>query len=178
MPDIATHYAFGLLAASRVERSWVKAALLALVALTPDIDVLLRIHRWFTHSFAIAFTIFGVVTLTLLYVGREGLLRYVAVAALLYVLHIALDTFTAPTPVLWPLTNQAYMLNAELNGVVAEDGVRIAPTISVSSKAADFTQQPLIEGPIISPQGIITAIGVATILLVEWFVRRQRYERG
>lgn len=48
---------------------------------------------------------------------------------------------------------------------------RIAPSISVPSKAIDFTPQPPVEGPIISVQGMVTAIGIAAILLIEWFAK-------
>ena len=67
------------------------------------------------------------------------------------------------------------MLNVELNGIVAEDCIRIAPRISVSSEAIDFTKQPLVDGPIISALGMVTAIGIATILLTEQLVKAARH---
>ena len=50
------------------------------------------------------------------------------------------------------------MLSIEISGVITKDGIRIAPTISISSEAADFAQKLLVKGPIISAQGMITAI--------------------
>ena len=49
MPDALAHYAVSYLVASRVTKH--KYALfIALIGLLPDIDVLLRVHRWVTHS--------------------------------------------------------------------------------------------------------------------------------
>ena len=176
MPDTLTHYAISYLVTSRVAKPK-HALLLALIGLLPDIDAILRIHRWATHSLVITATLIATAAIPVLYTNQKYL-RYLAIVSTLYTLHIILDIFTAPTPLLWPLTSQAYMLSIELNSVVIEDGVRIASAISISSKATDFTQKLLIEAPIISAQGMIIAIGVATILLVEWLAKRWRYKHG
>lgn len=174
MPDALAHYAVSYLVASRVTKPR-HALLLALIGILPDVDILLRIHRWITHSLVLTATLVAVAAIPVFYADRKHF-KYLVLALALYVLHIALDVFTAPTPLLWPLVSQAYMVSMELNGVVASGGIKIAPSISVYSKAVDFTQQPLLEGPVVSPQGMVTAIGALAVLLTEWLAKTARSE--
>jgi membrane-bound metal-dependent hydrolase YbcI (DUF457 family) len=53
MPDALTHYASSYLV-SRAALKPERAALAALAGLLPDLDALLRIHRWATHSLVLA----------------------------------------------------------------------------------------------------------------------------
>jgi len=171
MPDLLAHYAISYLLASRVARPSA-ALLLALAGLLPDIDALFRIHRWATHSPVLSSLSALVAVVLALYIGR-GSPRYVALASALYILHIALDMFTAPTPVLWPLTAQAYMMVTWVNGTVSGCGISVAPSISIHSEPADFTQRPSVDGPIVSTMGMVAGVGVTVVLLIEWAVGRQ-----
>ena len=151
MPDALAHYAVSYLVASRVTKP--KYALfIALIGLLPDIDVLLRVHRWVTHSIVPVALIASATTVILLHTKRNYL-KYLALAITLYTLHIVLDTFVAPTPLLWPLTNQAYMLEIGINGIVATNGIDITPQVNVVVEQVDFTSRPVIEGPIVSSIG-------------------------
>ncbi|MGC8983278.1 MAG: hypothetical protein ACP5KA_05990, partial [Desulfurococcaceae archaeon] len=58
MPDLATHYALSYLVASRA-LSRREALLVAFIGLLPDVDALLRIHRWVTHSLVLAVLLFS-----------------------------------------------------------------------------------------------------------------------
>ena len=88
-------------------------------------------------------------------------------------LHITLDIFVAPT-LLWSLTNQAYVLETGIDGIVATNSIDITPQINIVVKQADFTPRPAIEGPIVSPIGLIIAIGVVAVLLTEHLVKTMR----
>jgi len=165
MPDIATHYALSLLVASRAIR--LRYALpLALAGLLPDLDSLLRVHRSFTHSLLIAAPVVCIATALALAIDR-GLIRYVATASALYVLHIVFDLFTAPTPILWPLADCSLMVSIAVDGAVTVSGVSVVPSISVVGSVADFTPRHAVEGPILTSVGVITAIAVAAVLAVE-----------
>lgn len=169
MPDLLAHYVVSYLVVSRVVKARY-ALLFALIGLLPDIDALFRIHRWFTHSVFLVLTLTFLAVVAVLYIDRR-FLRYLVLASALYILHIVLDVFVAPTPLLWPLTSEAYMMKIVLNGVVAGDGVKVEPSISITSRAIDFTQQPVVEGPLVSSLGVVISVGVVAILLTERLTR-------
>lgn len=165
MPELVTHYMVSLLLSSRV-MSLRHALLLALVGLLPDVDVLFRIHRWFTHSLVLALITFIVVYLVISVVKSE-VLKYLITAYIIYVIHIVLDVFTAPTPIFWPLTPTSYMLKVGLDGFISVRGLTVTPNVVLYMRPVDFTQKAVIEGPIISEYGIMTALVVITTIVVE-----------
>ena len=172
MPDILTHYAISYLVASRVTKPKY-ALLIALIGLLPDIDVLFRVHRWVTHSL-VPVALAASATAVILLHTKRSYLKPLALATTLYTLHIVLDIFIAPTPLLWPLTNQAYVLETGINGIVATNGIDITPQINIVVEQADFTPRPAIEGPIIPPTGLIVAIGVIAVLLTEHLAKTMK----
>jgi len=173
MPDLLTHYATSLLLTSRVSRVRY-AVLTALIGLLPDVDSLLRIHRWFTHSLIITALVTAVAAVFITYVNSR-LLKYVFLTSAIYTLHILPDMFTAPTPIAWPLTNKAYMISIELNGAIANGGLNISLNTALVNTTADFTPKQVVEGPIVTEQGIIVVIGVgATLILEKTFLRKGR----
>ena len=172
MPDALAHYAVSYLVASRVTKP--KYALfIALIGLLPDIDVLLRVHRWVTHSL-IPVALVASATAVILLHTRRNYLKHLILATTLYTLHIVLDVFVAPTPLLWPITNQAYMLQVGIDGIITTNSIDITPQANIVVEQADFTPRPTIEGPIISPTGLIIAIGVAAVLLAEHLAKTVR----
>jgi len=164
LPDIVTHYLASYLVARAALRPRY-AALIALIGLLPDIDVLVRVHKWVTHSIPIALLV-AVLILVLVYYRFRRYLRFVAIALLIYVLHIALDLFTAPTPALWPLHNSLW-IRVELTGAVTVGGVSIAPEIEVVAKPADFTPREVVGGPVVTETGLVLAIAVTTLTILE-----------
>jgi len=95
---VLTHYVASYLVARAVPRPRY-AALLALVSLLPDLDALLGVHRWVTHSLPVALAV-ALPVLAATYVARGRYLGTATLALALYSLHVALDTLTSPTPVL------------------------------------------------------------------------------
>ncbi len=172
MPDALAHYAVSYLVASRVTKPK-QALFIALIGLLPDIDVLLRVHRWVTHSIVPVALVASATTVILLHTKRNYL-KHLALAITLYTLHIVLDTFVAPTPLLWPLTNQAYMLQAGIDGIITTNSIDIIPQTNIVVEQADFAPRPAIEEPIISPTGLIIAVGAAAVLLAEHLAKPVR----
>ena len=165
MPDLLTHYAVSFLISSRVY-SIRRSAIIAFIGLLPDVDALLRIHRWATHSLilAIAGGLMLAALLTLL--GRKSLkILYLSIA--LYIIHIIMDIFTAPTPLLWPLTGDAYTISLEVDGSVSSKGIAVIPLIELSREGVNFTQREVIEGPIASPTGVIISIASIAAITAE-----------
>ena len=169
MPDLATHYALSYLVASRA-LSRREALLVAFIGLLPDVDALLRIHRWVTHSLVLAVLLFSGLVLLASQWKRARTLVLVALA--LYVLHIALDVFTAPTPVFWPLDARSYYVKVGLEGSVSGGGIQLVPSLKLIATESDFAVKPVLEAPLITATGIITSIAVAAALAAEALAKK------
>ena len=164
MPDPVTHYVSSYL----IARAALKpryAALLALVGLLPDIDTLLRIHRWITHSVPVAFLVAAPVLL-FMSVKLRKFSRFATLALLIYVLHIVLDMFTAPTPALWPLYSSVWV-RVELTGALTVSGLAVYPEVEVVTRPADFTPREVIEGPVVTETGLVLTVVTATLTALD-----------
>jgi len=171
VPDLLTHYLSSYLVAQALVKRR-HAILIAFAGLLADLDALLRIHRWATHSLV---TLLAVSTplLLLLYTYRREYLKIAMLALLLYTLHIALDIFTAPTPALWPLAPSLW-LRVEVNGASTTSGIAVTPTITATIKPVDFTQREAVEGPIISETGLALAITTAILTAAQNLANKRR----
>lgn len=155
MPDLLSHYALSFLISSRVGK-FKYALLFALIGLLPDIDVLFRIHRWFTHSLILLACV-ALIVLSVILRFRRGLLTHTLFAFTLYALHTVLDLLMAPTPIFWPLVSVSYVLRIGINGSVSAEGVTLTSTIEVRTTTTDFTPKTSLEGPLISETGVVVA---------------------
>jgi membrane-bound metal-dependent hydrolase YbcI (DUF457 family) len=165
MPDLLTHYmASYLIARALVEPR--RVLLLAFVGLLPDVDALLLVHRWVTHSIPVAL-LASAPLLALTYAYKREYVGVTVLAVLLYTLHIVMDLLTGLTPIMWPLT-PAVALNIEVNGVYGVDGVRVIPGFEVVVEPVDFARRDSVEGPLVSEMGLMLALVVALISLVEY----------
>ena len=167
LPDLLTHYAVSYLIASRSFKPR-RALLVALMGLLPDIDALFRIHRWVTHSLVLAALAVAIAVLSVSATRREYL-GHAALFSALYALHIVMDVFTGPTPILWPLSNKEYAVSIGVNGVISCGGVGMDPYAELVISDADFTQKPMINGPVVSATGVMASIAVAALILAERF---------
>jgi hypothetical protein len=171
MPDLLTHY----MASYLVARALVgprRALLLAFVGLLPDVDALLLVHRWVTHSIPVAL-LASTPLLALTYSYKRGYVGVAVLAVLLYTLHVVMDLLTGLTPALWPLA-PALAVNIEVNGVYGVDGVRVTPGFEVVVGPVDFARRDSVEGPLVSETGLMLVLLVALISLIEYASRRLR----
>jgi len=165
-----THYVSSYLVARAALRPRY-AALLALIGLLPDIDALVRIHRWVTHSVPMALLV-AVPVLLFMHVKLRKFSRFAALALLIYVLHIVLDMFTAPTPALWPLYSSVWV-RVELAGALTVGGLAVYPEVEVVTRPADFMPREVIEGPLITETGLALAIVTAILTVLDIFKAKQ-----
>ena len=151
MPDALTHCASSYL----VPRAALKPKQAALAGLLPDLDALLRIHRWATHSLVLALTAAALVLLALR-LAKSRHLRAAALVAALYALHIALDALTSPTPTLWSLA-PSLQVKIEVNGRMSTRGPALAVSAAVATSPTDFTRKPHVEGPLVEAGLVLAA---------------------
>jgi membrane-bound metal-dependent hydrolase YbcI (DUF457 family) len=171
MPDLLTHYMASYLVARALVGSR-RALLLAFVGLLPDVDALLLVHRWVTHSVPVAL-LASTPLLVLTYAYRRGYFRVVVIAVLLYTLHIVMDLLTGLTPALWPLA-PALAVNIEVNGAYSVNGVRVTPGFEVVVGPVDFARRDSVEGSLVSETGLMLALIVALISLAEYYASKGR----
>ncbi|MFZ8790110.1 MAG: metal-dependent hydrolase [Acidilobaceae archaeon] len=169
MPDLLTHYMVSYLVARALVEPR-RALLLALVGLLPDVDALLLVHRWVTHSIPVAL-LASAPLLALTYAYRREYFGVAVLAVLLYTTHVVMDVFTGLTPIMWPLA-PAIAVNIEVNGVYGVDGIRVTPGFEVVVGPVDFARRDSVEGPLVSETGLMLALVVALISLVEYTSRR------
>jgi len=178
LPDLLTHYISSYLI-SKTLLSPRYAAILALVGLIPDLDALIRIHRSLTHSIPLALAA-SAPMLVVMYLVKRRYLGIATLATVLYALHLVLDTFTSPTPILWPINTQSYSLTIRLDGMLSDSGIRLIPNIVVNTRVSDFTRRAVLEGPLITDVGVVIAIATVVALTTEYLIKRfsGRYSNG
>lgn len=163
MPDLLTHYAVSLLIASRA-MGFAKATLIAFIGLVPDLDILLGVHRWATHSLATALALSIPIALLVHHYHRD-IAKYIAIAILLYATHIVLDTLASPTPLLWPIAGPI-TITVEISGRLEGLKPSIEPVIEIATEP--IGPWPHIDrGPIASETGLITTTTIALALALE-----------
>ena len=114
MPDLLAHYLVSyLIVRTIVEPRY--ALIIAFVGLLPDVDALLGVHRWITHSVLVAL-LASTPLLALTYVLGERYVKVVLLALLLYTLHLVLDLLIGPTPILYLLVG-SIRVKLEVNGL-------------------------------------------------------------
>jgi membrane-bound metal-dependent hydrolase YbcI (DUF457 family) len=171
MPDLLTHYiASYLVARALVEPR--RALLLAFIGLLPDVDALLLVHRWVTHSIPVAL-LASAPLLAFTYAYRREYVGVAVLAVLLYTMHVVTDPLTGLTPALWPLAS-AVALNIEVNGVYSVNGVRVTPGFEVIVGPVDFARRDSVEGPMVSETGLMLALLVALISMAEYYTSKGR----
>jgi len=165
LPDLLTHYAVSYLVSSRFTSARY-GIVVALVGLLPDIDALIGVHRWIMHSLIVALPA-GLLVTVVVYYTRPGRVWIPLLALSLYMLHIVLDVFTAPTPLLYPLTGNSYMVSIGVNASIAGGIVSLKPEATLLSEPVDFTPRQAVEGPVVSGVGVIVATSIGVAVLAE-----------
>jgi len=168
MPDLLVHYVLSVLVAkTRVSTKW--ALLLGILGLLPDVDALLRIHRWLTHSLVVIVLV-ATPLLALIRLRWRGRFGLALLALLIVALHPVMDVFTGQTPILWPLVDSVW-IRVSVSGALSSTGVTIKPSIAVTTSRPSFTQREVVEGPIVTELGVVLAVVVAVILALDYLSR-------
>jgi membrane-bound metal-dependent hydrolase YbcI (DUF457 family) len=171
MPDLLTHYMASYLVAKALVGPR-RALLLAFVGLLPDVDALLLVHRWVTHSIPVVL-LASTPLLALTYTYRREYVGVVVLAVLLYTLHIVMDLLTGLTPIMWPLA-PALAVNIEVNGVYSVNGVRVTPGFEVIVEPVDFARRDLVEGPLVSETGLVLLVVAIVLTIVGYFANKNK----
>ncbi len=170
MPDVVAHYAISYIISSRYEEPK-KALIIALAGLVPDVYALFLSYRWITHSLLVTIPVFIGIYIILVPLGGN---RLIPLLAGLYELHLFLDLFTSPTPLLWPLSNMSYFIKLGFNVKIMKESIRPLFYFSFQAIPINFSYHEFIEGPLLSEEGILFLIAALATSLRDIRIRKRR----
>jgi len=170
LPEPLLHFALPF-SLSVLKLGFKKAILLGLIALLPDIDVLLRVHRSWTHSLVVLSVLSGAVLL-MVAMFKPGDLKFSYLSTLSLLSHPIIDLFQTNTPILWPILNRSVWLKIEAWVTIPQN---LIPNIyiSVESILIEFTTFTQMDAPITTSLGFVISLILVSVsaLTRMWVVR-------
>ena len=141
-----------------------KVTFVSLVALTPDLDALFQVHRSQSHSvIVLALVAFPLLILTR---NRKTLRSFVLLGTFGVLVHLVLDLFQAPTPVLWPLVSQSLWIQATVNFHMGSAPV-ITGSAALQTEPTAFEHFTSFDAPVLTAPGLGVAIVLMALPLVQ-----------
>ena len=149
-----------------------RALLVGFIAILPDIDALVHVHRSFTHSIILISILAALFILISWKIGK-GLLTVTA-CGLSLLSHPILDLFQSPTPILYPLSEYSYQISIKMSALISE---KIIPEVSakVSFEQINFTRFQFLDAPIFTDVGFITSLMLIASPTMYHLIRTLRY---
>lgn len=137
-----------------------KAALISLLAVLPDLDVLFHIHRSISHSvfFILLFSVPAIIITKKFYIDRFS---DSIIATLVVLSHPFMDLFTYYTPVFWPLFDKSIYIVSELKTNM-NDVLDLNLNLNIYFEPVMFRQTTNIDAPIFSSTGV----AISLVLLI------------
>jgi len=165
---------FASLRAVGLERR--KAIVASAIALAPDVDLVLHVHRSLSHSFVVLATVaVAIMAFSLLMpAAKQRTFRSVMLLGAFGVAsHVVLDLFQGLTPILWPLLKDSFWISTALRlhmgsatAVTGSAELVVEPTLFESFTSFD--------APILTPEGL----GISLIILAPSLVQVLREKRA
>ncbi len=148
------------------------AFLASLFAVLPDLDVLVGVHRSWTHSIFVVSAFCGIMLL-LIRVLKPGLLDFGFLVSAALVTHLLLDLFTTYTPILWPLTGQSFYVSFR-SRVRVDESVHLYVDPRVSTHPTDFTPFQFLDGPLFTSEGFVISLVLVTCVFLSRYSSKLR----
>ena len=143
-----------------------KAIPLALLALLPDLDALLLVHRSVSHSLVV---MAAVMVPIMVVAYRAGLrLRTWALAFFSLASHSFLDLFSGSTPILWPLYDRAVDVQAELITHIG-GSISFDASFKVWTEPISFSVGPSLDAPIFTGGGLVVSAVLISAVFFKFF---------
>lgn len=161
------HFVVPFIALMLVGASFRKAMLVSLLALLPDLDVLLLVHRFISHSIVVVLSA-ATPLLLLVYKFKPRLYSYVFLALLALTSHLLLDVFTGCTPILWPLYSYSICIQVELFAHIGSSP-RIIPSAKLLTKPISFQHFQSLDAPLFTSEGLVMSVVMLMPLLLKAF---------
>jgi len=148
-----------------------KAVFASLVALIPDLDVLLHLHRSQSHSVIVLLGI--ALPLWLVTRKRKRLNMLVLLGTFGVLTHLIFDLFQAATPLFWPLVQESFFISTMLNlGIGSGSLISGSPRlVTERTKIEPFVS---FDEPLLTAQGLAVSAILLTPTFVEILAHRLR----
>lgn len=159
------HFAVPLLALTLAGVELKKALPISLLALIPDIDALVLIHRSISHSLLVVLTA-ATPFLLLSYRIRRGLIKPALLGLFSISSHLILDLFNGYTPILWPLYSYSIWIKTGLTAYIGSS-LNLQLSTQVLTKPIEFQPLHSLDAPIFTGESLI----ISTILIVSIMIK-------
>ena len=164
MPEPVLH--FSVIFSVSAPRFGVKRALLlSLLALLPDLDILLHIHRSMSHSI-ILISLTWIPILSAFYLFKR---RYFGMALLCFLAvlsHPLIDCFQTYTPILYPVYDRSIWVSIDGRLLVSPEGLTPQTSISVKDKPTVFKPFESFDAPIFTSEGFLISLILIVVPLL------------
>lgn len=156
MPEPALH--FSVIFALSIPRLGVKKAiLLSSLALLPDLDIILYVHRSISHSIVLLSVIY-LPTLMAIYILKRRYFRLALLCFLAILSHPLMDCFQTYTPILYPIIDESLWI--KVNGWIniSPEGFKPHASIDIKDTPAAFKSFESLDAPIFTSNGFIMSL--------------------
>lgn len=160
MPEPLIHFIIPLFLLIMLGLSLKKSALISSLAIVPDLDVILHVHRSASHSiiFILALSIVIVLILNYLKIGNNNEKLLVMLVLLS---HPFMDMFGGYTPILWPIFDKSVYIFTELTANM-NNVLNLNLIFKVNFEKTVFHKITGGDGPLFTSQGF----GISLVLLI------------
>ena len=164
MPEPALH--FSVIFALSVPRLGIKkAVLLSSLALLPDLDIILYVHRSMSHSIILLSAAYLPILLAIFILKRRyfrlALLGFLAILS-----HPLMDCFQTYTPILYPVIDRSLWI--KVNGWIniSSEGFKSQTSINIKDAPTVFKPLESLDAPIFTSDGFIISLLLTAIPLL------------
>lgn len=159
MPEPLIHFVIPFFLLVMLGFNLRKAALISLLAVIPDLDVIFHVHRSVSHSVIFILVVTVPIILILDYFNNK-LRKEMIVAVLVILSHPFMDMFTGYTPILWPLLDKSIYIFTELTANM-NNIFDLNLIFKINFDKIIFLQTTNRDAPIFTSQGV----GISLVLL-------------
>ncbi len=164
MPELMLH--FSVIFALAAPRLGLKRALLvSFIALLPDLDVLLQVHRSMSHSIILLSLAYIPILLTVYrFKPDRSTLALLGLLALLS--HPLMDCFQTYTPILYPLLDRSLWFRVDGGVHISPGGLTPTVTAGVEATPTIFKPFKAMDAPVFTSGGFILSLLLVAVPLI------------
>ncbi|MEM3546204.1 MAG: glycosyltransferase [Candidatus Bathyarchaeia archaeon] len=163
MPELALH--FSVVFALTAPRLGIKRALLlSLLALLPDLDVLMHVHRSMSHSILMLALVY-VPVLVAVYKLKPRFSGLALLGLFALIGHLVMDCFQTYTPLLYPMLDRSLWLKVDGGLQVSPAGLKPQVSAEVKGTPTVFKYFTTMDAPVFTSEGFLISLLLVAVPL-------------
>ncbi len=172
--DSAAHFLIPFIIGLAVvgRKHWKKILVISFIAMTPDIDIFVSMHRALFHNIFYAMAVGLIAYFVSRALWRERARLYGALSFLAVILHFILDLGKPGYALLWPFSSTTVFLEVQMNVY----GWMVMPVFGFGFGALDSTITEFSNGiyrGLLSNQTFLIAIALAVVFAFAWALEKK-----